>query len=37
MRSQVSNERIPPGFWIGLIMIVCILCLQHCSKGGVAL
>ena len=29
-----NTEKLPPGFWIGLIVVAVLLWLQHC-KGGV--
>ena len=36
MSHSIDNGKIDPGFWIGLVMIIIILYLQHsCAKGGV--
>ena len=34
MYQKANTERIPPGFWLGLILVAILLWFQHC-KGGV--
>lgn len=34
--NQTKNNKIDPGFWIGLLLIAAILYFQNsCMKGGV--
>lgn len=33
--DKIGNEPVPPGFWIGLIMVLILLYLvQNCKGGG---
>jgi len=31
--TSASKEPLPPGFWIGLVMVTCLVLLMHCQGG----
>lgn len=33
MNSTISNNKIPPGFWIALAMLITILIVRNCIGG----
>lgn len=31
--SMMAREKIPPGFWIGVLLILAILIIKNCQGG----